>query len=112
MNLQPFTSWVPGIRKTLHSEILTEFHISKRFQDRLAKYYILHWTGEHLKEQNSTGYITHQGIKYIPLPAPLKDGSHISMYHCYVAKQVALSFRKLASDDYPLGYVMIKILEN
>jgi hypothetical protein len=102
-----FYSWVPGVRKSLHSEILTEFHISKRFQDRLSKYYILHWTGAHLKEQNSTGYITHQGIKYIPLPA--KD---CHMYNCYQAKQVALSFRKLASDDYPLGYVMIKILEN
>lgn len=96
--------WAPGIDKSLASELLTEFNLSPRYVDRLEKYYVLHWTGEWFERCNLSGIISHQGIQYAVCyyKCNLRDASE--------AKQVAISFRKLADPFYPLGYAVVKIL--
>lgn len=86
----------------IYLAILDYWVIPPALKDRLDKYYLLHWEKDYFFNQSLTGRIVHQDVEYLVL---YHQCLPLHMTRADV-KQVALSFRKLAS--MPYGYVLVK----
>jgi hypothetical protein len=65
------------------------------------KYYLMQWDGTWLKQKNSNGTITHDGVCYFIEFVTVPE-------LCYQSKEVSLSFRRIFGQE--KGYVLVKIL--
>jgi hypothetical protein len=73
---------------SLFSSILYQARLSEHEQNKLDKYYLIHWSGEYLEKELSPQHtITHQGVTYVVVCCTYTGWpSH--------SQQCALSFRK------------------
>ncbi len=76
------------------------FCIPKHLQDRLEKYYILHWEPKHFLDQIHTGRLWHQEVEYLVI---YQDCNPMNIRS---EEQIKLSFRKPANFRY--GYVIVR----
>ncbi len=94
------------MNKSIHSHCISTFSIPKTCLSQLSNYFILHWEGSYLEEQQkkSLGAIWREGIEYLVIY------HHCLPRDCFSSPQCALSFRRMK--EYSYGYVLISPITN